>query len=116
MDLISTTVTTVSPADPNKKFCLLDQVRDDLFSADNVCNTFVLLDACKVIFLQDRAQMAGLPHACLYQGQAQEEYGDYAPWILQIDPDAVLTTPNCCHIPEESPTNATFCLLAREYF
>lgn len=72
-------------------FCLFSKLHDHLFDATGEMKTFALLDASKVLFLHDRAEMSGLANACLYQGAAQEEYANVAPWLIKLAPEAKLT-------------------------
>ncbi len=48
--------------------------------------SYVLLDAAKsCIFRTGWRQASGLPHRCLYQGDAADNYGDAAPWLVQLE-------------------------------
>ena len=46
--------------------------------------TYAILDAAKVTNLSDMLEASGLPHRCLFKGEAYEELKDVAPWIVQI--------------------------------
>lgn len=52
---------------------------------------YAIVDAAKVQFLPDRLTQTGLEHVCLYSGEALEEYGETAPWLVKLSPDANFT-------------------------
>lgn len=52
---------------------------------------YAVIDAAKVFGLPERLQMSGLQHRCLYYGRGEEEWGDAAPWLVQLDPNHQLT-------------------------
>ena len=53
--------------------------------------TYALLDGALILGLPERLEASGLPFACLYDGDAAEEFADTAPYIVQLAPDASLT-------------------------
>ncbi|RLJ41317.1 uncharacterized protein DUF4123 [Litoreibacter meonggei] len=53
--------------------------------------TYALLDGALIMGLPERLEASGLPFACLYDGDAAEEFADSAPYIVQLAPDATLT-------------------------
>ncbi len=52
-----------------------------------VPDTFVLLDAGRVPFLSERLEQAGRTGLCLFQGEAEAETGDVAPWLVDLRED-----------------------------
>lgn len=52
---------------------------------------YAVIDAAKVFGLPERLQMSGLQHRCLYYGRGEEEWGDAAPWLVQLEPNHQLT-------------------------
>lgn len=53
--------------------------------------TLALLDAAKHRFIPELLEASGLPHACLFQGQAAEAMRDVAPWLVALAPGHPLT-------------------------
>lgn len=53
--------------------------------------TYAVLDGALIMGLPERLAASGLPFACLYDGDAAEEFADTAPYIVQLAPDAPLT-------------------------
>ena len=51
---------------------------------------FAVLDAARVFGLPERLSATGLPATCLFQGQALDDMGDVAPWLVQLDRNAPL--------------------------
>lgn len=47
--------------------------------------TYALLDAAKIMYLADRLGASGLEHRCLYQGDAADNHGDTAPWLVRLE-------------------------------
>lgn len=52
--------------------------------------TYAILDAAKVVNLPELLEHSGLEHRCLFKNQAQEDYGDVAPWLVELNPDSRL--------------------------
>ncbi|WP_298359468.1 DUF4123 domain-containing protein [uncultured Litoreibacter sp.] len=55
---------------------------------DGGAETYALVDACKWPGLPETLDASGLTYRCLFQGKAQEELGEAAPWLVQLTPDA----------------------------
>ncbi|WP_210410547.1 DUF4123 domain-containing protein [Oceanicola sp. D3] len=53
--------------------------------------TFAILDAAKVPMMQLYLEQSGLPHRCLYKGEALERFGDVAPWVVELEEEATFT-------------------------
>ena len=73
-------------------------------------NVYAVLDAAKVAFLSDRLTQEGLQHKCLFTGSAAKQFGDAAPWLIQLEPEAKLTRHFFAHDPAE---DVPFYLLAK---
>lgn len=54
-------------------------------------STFAVLDAAKLLGLPEILASSGLPHACLFRDPALEDYGDTAPWLVELEEDHRLT-------------------------
>ncbi len=65
-------------------------------------NTYAILDASIVKNLPERLADTGLEHRCLYQGEALEEQGDIAPWIVRLDPAHAFTKQLFTYDPEDA--------------
>lgn len=52
-------------------------------------DTFAVLDAAK--FQHVPEALVGLEHASLFQGRAEEDYKDVAPYIMRLDPETAFT-------------------------
>ncbi|SFR44359.1 DUF4123 domain-containing protein [Litoreibacter janthinus] len=52
---------------------------------------FAVLDAGRVMYLPEILSGSGLKHACLFKGEAFEELGDVAPWLVQLDAKSQFT-------------------------
>lgn len=69
---------------------------DDAFPEDQrnaqTMRTYAILDAARMPYtLLEMVAQAGAPHVSLFQGAAQEELCDYAPYLIQLSPDSKLT-------------------------
>lgn len=53
--------------------------------------TYAILDAAKVQGLPEMLEASGLEHRCLFKGEALDELGDVAPWIVQLDEESSFT-------------------------
>lgn len=53
--------------------------------------TFALLDGALIEGLQERLEDSDLPHVCLFQGRALEDWGHVAPWLVELQPQHDLT-------------------------
>lgn len=47
--------------------------------------TYALLDAAKVTHLAERLEASGLEHRCLYQGDATDNHGNIASWLVRLE-------------------------------
>lgn len=48
--------------------------------------TFAIVDAATCSILPELLEGSGLQHRCLFTGQAEQEYRDAAPWLVQLEP------------------------------
>ncbi|MCK0122436.1 DUF4123 domain-containing protein [Loktanella sp. F6476L] len=55
------------------------------WDGSNKSRVFALLDASLIQGLPEVLQGTGLQNACLFQGDAEQELGDAAPWLVQLD-------------------------------
>lgn len=79
-----------------------DGLQDHLFPQETearTLNTYALLDAGKMSNLPLILASSGLEHSCLYRGDAFEELGDVAPWLVQLQPDHAFTRGLFMHNP-----------------
>lgn len=58
---------------------------------ETVPGCFAILDGAKIANLPEVLTASGLPHRCLFQGDAFDTLGDAAPWIVQLEADSSLT-------------------------
>ena len=54
-------------------------------------HTYAILDAAKVPNLPELLDTAGLPHRCLFQGDAFDQLKDVAPWVVALTKNATFT-------------------------
>lgn len=54
-------------------------------------HAYAVIDAAKVFGFQQVLEASGMQHGCLYLGDAQEKWGDVAPWLVRLEVDHVLT-------------------------
>ena len=47
--------------------------------------TYAILDAAKVMNLPELLDASGLEHRCLFQGSAEDDLKDVAPWIVRLE-------------------------------
>ena len=47
--------------------------------------TYAILDAAKVVNLPELLEKSGLPHRCLFKGEAYDALKGSAPWIVRLD-------------------------------
>ncbi|MEP4197957.1 MAG: DUF4123 domain-containing protein [Aliishimia sp.] len=59
--------------------------------ADAPLPCYVLVDACKINGLPEILETSNLAHRCLFQGEALEDLGDVAPWLVALTPNAPFT-------------------------
>lgn len=67
------------------------KVADGNTPANAVLQTFAILDAAKIKNLPELLEASGLEYRCLFQGQAVEDMGACAPWLVRLEPGAGLT-------------------------
>ncbi|WP_176715582.1 DUF4123 domain-containing protein [Thioclava sp. SK-1] len=88
----------ITPLD--KQFAVFPKrsVPDECFEAlfgqdipDAALKTYAVIDAAKITDLRDSLERTNLPHACLFKGKGAEDWGDAAPWLVEITPDDDLT-------------------------
>lgn len=69
-------------------------VGDVLFSAPEdtsaACQTFAILDAAKVFGLREQLEAHSLEHKCLFTGDAADDLGDVAPWLVAFSSNQTL--------------------------
>ena len=81
-------------ADAYPKICVPDMLHSVLFGQPDKntwLHTYAILDAAKVFGLDAAIASSGLDHRCLFKGQAQEDLGAVAPWIVALRDDATFT-------------------------
>ena len=54
-------------------------------------HAYAIIDANRVFGLAQRLETSGLRHRCLYKGAAARDYGDSAPWLVELLPCHALT-------------------------
>ena len=74
------------------KRCVPLMIEPALFGPDmHHDRSFALLDAAMIEGLQERLEGSDLPHVCLFQGKALEDWGHAAPWLVELHPQHDLT-------------------------
>lgn len=69
---------------------LPDALAELLFQGDQgPC--YALLDAARLPEVPDILTGSGLEHACLFQGEAEADLAEVAPWLVRLTPDSRLT-------------------------
>lgn len=63
----------------------------DVEGQEEQMRTFALLDAAKIEGLREQLDASGLAYGCLFQGAAEEELAEVAPWIVEIQPGVPFT-------------------------
>ena len=53
--------------------------------------TYAVIDAARITSLPERLEASGLAHDCLFQGQAKQDMGNVAPWIVRLEDNAAFT-------------------------
>lgn len=56
---------------------------------------YAVLDGAKIDALPEILEAGGLQHRCLFTGQAAEDHGDAAPWLVELQPNAALLRQLC---------------------
>lgn len=64
-----------------------DGLQSVFFDADpdKPTHLYTILDAAKIAHLPELLETTGLPHACLFKGEAEAELGSVAPWIVALE-------------------------------
>ena len=90
--LVTRAGATFDPVDPRAPDPVLPpDVARILFDGAPQLGTYAVLDAATLPNLPELLDTSGLPHRCLFQGQAADEMGHVAPWLVALDPAAPLT-------------------------
>lgn len=92
-------LTSIDPLEPQigvwPKRCAPDVLVGPLFGPlderDAVPATLAVIDAAKVANLPEELDASGLPHRCLFQGNARQDWGHVAPWLVALSAEARLT-------------------------
>lgn len=66
-------------------------LRDEVFDPTGEAETFALLDGAKVRHIEQVLDDDLLTKTCLFQGNALEDMGDVAPWLVKLPDNAMLT-------------------------
>ncbi len=70
-----------------------DGLSEHLFAHGPV--VYAVLDGAKIDALPEILGASGLQHRCLFTGQAAEDHGDAAPWLVELHPEAALLRQLC---------------------
>ncbi|MBU3033706.1 DUF4123 domain-containing protein [Tritonibacter mobilis] len=76
-----------------------DAVHSTLWGSSSGC--FVVLDAAREQNLPERLADSGLRHTCLFEGQASEDLGAAAPWLVELSPESALMRELFTRTPDE---------------
>ncbi|NSX55260.1 DUF4123 domain-containing protein [Parasulfitobacter algicola] len=82
-----------------------DALHEPLFGQtdpDTRCHTYAILDAAKVPNLPELLSTSELEHRCLFNGQAEDDLGDVAPWIVKLEDGNTFTRYLFTQDPEDS--------------
>lgn len=84
-----------------------EALQDLIFPPDETDTVlYAILDAGKIENLQIILEDAVIPHRCLFKGDAEEEYGDVAPWLVVLSEVDTLTRLLFTHLDgEDTPWN-----------
>lgn len=82
-------VLEMSPLDGSTDETVPPALASLLFQPDRA--TYALLDGALIMGLPERLAASGLRYACLYEGEAAQEFADTAPYIAELTADAPLT-------------------------
>ena len=78
-------------------------------SSDTPLKLFALLGARRSSFLKDLLDISGLPHACLYDlDQDNDDDGAGAPWLVELDPGSPFTASTFTLDPEAKDPRRMF--------
>ena len=88
------TIRSVRPLDAQlhvaRKLCVPEPLAAPPFPGAPFA-THAILDAAKVPNLPEMIGTSGLPHRCLFSGEALETLGAVAPWVDGLAPDSAFT-------------------------
>ena len=87
---VTSRIRPIPPEEAGRVRSLPSDVRDALFQ-DNAGTTYAVLDAARIFGLRELVDAQNDRGKCLFIGEAQNEHGDVAPWLVQLSPDASLT-------------------------
>ncbi len=76
---------------PGRAASVPEALTEAVFGGPEGTWTFALLDAAKVPDLPEMLAGTDLEYRCLYLGEAAEDYGATAPWLVRLTPEAALT-------------------------
>ncbi|WP_298296214.1 DUF4123 domain-containing protein [uncultured Litoreibacter sp.] len=81
------------PLDPAQGYPLTNPLPDEMrkFLWPEGQNCFALLDGAAFPNLPEMLETSGLPHGCLFQGEAAEDLGEVAPWLVTLADSNALT-------------------------
>ena len=71
-----------------------------MFDGTDGASCFALLDAAQMPGLVDLLESSGLDHQCLFRGEAAQDMGDAAPWLVRLAPDHPFTRHLFTHAPK----------------
>lgn len=79
------------PLDQDQKF-LPDGLHDHLFGTPPPADAaprpktrcYAILDAARLSILPELLEASGLPHKCFFTGEAKDDLGDAAPWLVEL--------------------------------
>lgn len=74
--------------------CVPEALQSVLFGQPDpqrTMNTFAILDAARIPDLAEQLAHSGLAHRCLFKGDAEEDLGAVAPWIVELTPSGPFT-------------------------
>lgn len=79
---------TVPPRIRQQLFSSPEEIAD---SGASFSNTYAVIDAAKVPGLPEMLESSGLEHECLFQGEAERELKDVAPWVVRLEESSSFT-------------------------
>ncbi|SFR55642.1 DUF4123 domain-containing protein [Litoreibacter janthinus] len=93
VDLIAELTPLDAQTDTTERKAVPDPLFASLFGpiGDAVPATFAILDAAKLPDLPELLLGSGLEHQCLFSGDALEELGHVAPWIIRLEAENSFT-------------------------
>lgn len=93
LDLIEDLVPLDAQSDTSERKSVPDALHASLFGPIGAATpgSFAILDAAKIPDFPEILTGSGLEHQCLFIGDALEELGHVAPWIVQLEDDNSFT-------------------------